>query len=247
MSDARADGAASRSSGVILRADIAAGLLASLIWTAVTALRLGRDGSVAVVSVALACATSSAVPLVAGLRALGESRSRVVPLAVAAMITVVPLATFAGVLKSHTHHRALGAVTFAFGAAIGVAVTWAVVRRIAQGAAAGHHGFRIVFRVVLAAGAMSLLWAIAVLLGASAPESIRGIAVDGVTAALSIGLFAQGSRPVVPGSVSRYALPVLVVVLAAAILGVRKNAAVFSVLCERAPLTLGIAGIFSCP
>jgi hypothetical protein len=247
MSDARRDGAASRPGGGGFSADIAAGILASLVWTAATALRLGRDGSIAVVSVAFACAVSSAVPLVTGLRALGERRTRVVPVAAAAMVVVMPLATFGGILKSHTHHRALGAVTFTFGAAITLAVAWAIVRRVAHGAKAGHRGFRIVFRVVLAAGAMSVIWAIAVLLGASAPESIRSIAVDGVIGALSIGVFAGSSRPVVPGPVSRYAIPVLVVVLGAAILGARKNAALFAVLCERAPLTLGIAGVFSCP
>jgi hypothetical protein len=59
-------------------------------------------------------------------------------LADGAALSSLPLALFAGVLKSSTHHRPLGGATFAVGACVTIAFCIALARRVGSSGAKAH-------------------------------------------------------------------------------------------------------------
>lgn len=226
-------------------ADVLPGVGASLAWAVATYVGLGEERSLAPALVALGFASSSTVPLVLLARMVGW-RPVLAPVEVAALIVLVPVALFAGAIQMHTHHRALGAVTFAAGATFMFAAALLLSRRILSEAQTGAGFWRILGRLLRAASGVSLAWILWALIRPSARGGLHAALVDGTLGLLTIALFSRIPRTWFPSALVRAAPAVFVTFLGVGIAAAWKNAPSFAILCERAPATLGISGVFMC-
>jgi hypothetical protein len=121
----------------MLSTELAASLLAALLWAAIDVVRVGTVG--AGVSEFAALFGSTALLLGVGVVSLRWSRpfgDGLRSVAAGAALASLPLAIIAAMLQRSTHHRALGGVTFAFVAALvvgfAIAGAWRVLA-IARG------------------------------------------------------------------------------------------------------------------
>lgn len=236
----------SRSPGAV-SADIAIGLLASVVWGTITAVRLGAVPFASALSVAsLGFAALSSIPIVLVAGFLLRTRSSIASVAAAAVGSVVPVAVLAAALKTRTHHRALGAVTFAVGATIVLVCSAIVVRRLRAPESTGFwmKALRTAFWTFCA---MSAAWLIATVLGPGSPATVRQGALDGMVGAAAIGGSLAVRRLLAPRlSGFRIAPALALVVVCAGLAEAWKSADLLPVLCARAPFTLGIVAIFGC-
>jgi hypothetical protein len=226
-------------------ADVLSGLGASLAWAIATYVGLGDARSVAAALVALGFASSSTVPLVLLLRVVGW-RSVLAPVEAAALVVLLPVAVFAGAIQTHTHHRALGAVTFALGATFMFGAALLLSRRIHCEAETGAGLWRLLRGALRAASGVSLAWIFWMLIHSSPRDGLRATLVDGTLGLLVIAVFARTPRTWLPSALVRAAPALFVTFLGVGIATAWKNAPSFAVLCERAPATLGISGVFMC-
>jgi hypothetical protein len=116
---------------VSARAGFFLGALAALVAALPAAV---RSGSSLLVWLSLAGAAASVLgPLLAARSALRADERGLTAFAIGIGLAVWPAALLLSVLKSNTHHRPLGAVTFAFAAAIVTAAACAGVLRLQSG------------------------------------------------------------------------------------------------------------------
>lgn len=226
-------------------ADIAAGLLAAALWALLTGLRI-PVGRAAVFAASLGCASLGAVPVVALSRWLRGSTAPDTSYWFTSFLALVPLSAFGAVLKVHTHHRALGAVAFACGAAVLVVVTHLVVRRV-LGAPSHGAPSRGAKAALIVGCAASALWTLSALVGAASPSAVRSAALDCAAGVLSAGALTFMPLTALPRGLLRLAPSLALGAVVAGIVVVWKNPSVSAALCEGAPATLGIVGIFRCP
>jgi len=246
MTDAEDDGRAATDARRprLFLADVVLGLAASLVWAASTFVRLGEDRSAATALVALGCTASSTIPLVAFSRLVGWKISINASVDAAALVVLAPIALFASVLQTHTHHRALGAVTFAAGATFMVAVAFPITRKILREASAGGRFWRLLRGTVWGVSCVSVAWVLWTLVGSR--DRSQSAVVDGALGLVAVALSASVRRAPVWSPLVRVAPALLAVVLGAGAVAVWKNTASFAILCERAPVTAGIPGVFAC-
>jgi hypothetical protein len=228
-----------------LGGELLAALAASLGWSAIVAVRL--CGSSPSGWTLLGAFGSSALTLGVALaiwrraRPLSEGAQCFV---LGALSSSVVLGVFGAVLRTKTHHRALGAVTFALGAAIVVLFSVVLVARLRQ-VARSHEPRGHLTRALSLAIVLTAALATGIPLSASTSPLVRSLMVDGVTG---------GCLFVVAVSLPRWRLPAwaawasalgwgTVVMVGLLVLGA--NRAVYVVLAFRAPVALGAA--FSAP
>ncbi|MCC6216399.1 MAG: hypothetical protein IT376_16175 [Polyangiaceae bacterium] len=227
MSDEGATPIADRAAAGLL-AGTAAGLAAG----ALAALRPGGPSWAEAMALGAAAATVTA-PLAAGLRALGApSGAGWAPLE-GAWLTAAPLGVFGALLAAKTHHRPLGAATFALvGAAVVGAAVW-LCARLHAGDGVGRAGVWAA-RAIGAAGAVWLLTRL------DAGEAAR---VGLVEATVLLALGALAAR--VPLASPR--VPWLAAAAGALAVGVGGRLAAAAVaspaLIERAPVLAWVAGV----
>jgi hypothetical protein len=226
-------------------ADVLAGLGASLAWATATYVGLGDGRSAAAALVALGFASSSTVPLVLFVRMAGW-RSALTSVEAAALVVLVPVALFASVIQTHTHHRALGAVTFAGGATFMFGVAFLLSRRIFREAETGGGLWRLLRGALRGASGVSLAWILWTLIRSSSRDGPHATLVDGTLGLLTIALFSRTPRLPLPSALARAAPALFVTFLGAGVVTAWKNAPSFAILCERAPVTVGISGVFLC-
>jgi hypothetical protein len=227
-------------------ADIAAGIGASFVWVAACFVRLGALRSPAGLVVASCCASSLAVPTVAVVRYLGSSETAAGRIVLPAMLALLPVATFGSLIQTHTHHRALGAVTFAVGAAFVTAIAFLVAERVRRRAATGSAVWRLLRYVLFAACGASVAWIAWVLVGPGSPPGVRAGAVDAALGIAVTAVFCRIPRASIPSAVCRAAPGAFAALAAGGIFVAWKNAASFAALCADAPVTLGIFGLLGC-
>jgi hypothetical protein len=229
-----------------LGTDVALGLAAAAAWAVVTLVRLGVTSPAAVVGV-FGCAATSAAPAVVFIRRLGRLDSPFRSWIAAAIVSAGPLAILGAVLKTKTHHRPLGGVTFAFvGTALFVSALVASKRLIELSGAGAASATRFVGRaVLLGSGAISVVLlskAVLPAFGAQASPFVRGALVDALVGALFIGLAAVAGAAPAPRRTGVLALAVWAVSVGLGVIVLLKNPSVRASLDERAPVTLGIMG-----
>ena len=246
--NAEGDGRAATDAGrpLLSPADVLAGLGASFAWATFTFIGLGDGRSGAAALVALGFASSSAVPLVVLVRLFGWTRSVPGPIEAAALVVLVPVALFASAIQTHTHHRALGAVTFAVGATLMFGVALLVARRVLREAATGGRLWRILGVALRGASFVSLSWILWTLIGSSHRERTHAAMVDGMLGLVAVALFARAPRAWFPSLLVRVAPALFATFLGAGVVAAWKNAPSFALICERAPVTSGILGVFAC-
>lgn len=177
-----------------------------------------RGGAAPAVWLTLAGSTA----LVLGPLLVGIVQARPLSLALysvlcGAGLSAVPLALLAAKLKEATHHRPLGAVTFAIIAAIVVLAIVAVVLRLLT--ASSHRGTATRAQVRVGVGLMALLGP-ALLVGSTfSPPAARSSALD---VALALGCAALIGLAPWPPALSRFAskagLPVWVALVCAGVI-----------------------------
>ncbi|HWZ89396.1 MAG TPA: hypothetical protein VNW92_11120 [Polyangiaceae bacterium] len=140
-----------------------AGLLAAALAAWPAALRFEPGQFWQAFPILLAGAALVMAPLSAALAAAGPPGRFARALTVGTLISALPLIPFATVLRTHTHHRPLGGVTFAFGAGAVVVAATLVSARFITWAGDQPSAQRTVARVAIVAS--SALGAAAVLLG----------------------------------------------------------------------------------
>lgn len=226
-------------------ADVVPGLGASLVWVIATLIGVGDVRSAATALVALGFASSSTVPLVLFLRMAGW-RSALSSVETAALVVLVPVASFAAVIQTHTHHRALGAVTFAAGATFFFGAALLVTRRILREAEKGPGAWRVLRGVLRVASGASLAWIFWTLTRLSPRAGAHALLVDGTLGLLLIAVFARIPRTWLPSGLAKAAPALFVTFLGVGVVAAWKNAPSFTILCEYAPATLGISGVFMC-
>jgi hypothetical protein len=226
-------------------ADVVPGLGASLAWAVATYVGLGDERSTSAALVALGFASSTTVPLVLLLRMVGR-RSALSSVETAALVVLVPVASFAAVIQTHTHHRALGAVTFAAGATLSFGAALLVTRRVLREAEAGAGPWRVLRGVLRTASGASLAWIFWTLIRSSPRAGPHAWLVDGTLGLLLVAVFARVPRMWLPSALARAAPAVFVTFLGVGVATAWKNAPSFAILCEHAPATLGISGVFMC-
>jgi hypothetical protein len=248
MTDAGNDGRGAIDEGRLRfsSADVLSGLVASFAWTMLTLVGVGESRSVTSALVVFGCAASKAVPLVVGARMLGSTSTAASPIEAAVLVVLAPVALFAGGIQTHTHHRALGAVTFAAGATFVFGVTALVTRRIVRESASGSRLWRMLRAALGGACGLSLAWILWTLARASRDDGARAAMVDGALGLVAVTLGVRAPRVPVPAFLLRLAPALFVTVVGAGLLALWKNAPEFAILCERAPVTLGIPPLFKC-
>ncbi|HYJ07465.1 MAG TPA: hypothetical protein VEX18_00610 [Polyangiaceae bacterium] len=124
------------------RPRLAPGLAAGLALSLPVALRAAWDVERPLPAAVLAMAAASLVVVPVGLwirhgrwRDLASMDRALVD---GAALSSLPLALFAGVLKSTTHHRPLGGATFAVGACVAIAFCIALAHRVGSSGAKAH-------------------------------------------------------------------------------------------------------------
>ncbi len=170
----------------------------ALIVSGVMALRGGDTVALPIGWLAAWGPAAAVVGVCAGsLRLVGTRSQAVTTLGAAAIVLLGPLAAFGELLKRVTHHRPLGAVTFAVLAALALVLAIVVSHRLVQ--TAGREGkWRGVARTALLTGvALGLLFSGALLLLGLLDDSataLRAGVLDAVCIALAIAV-ASGARP----------------------------------------------------
>lgn len=124
------------------RPHVAPGLAAGLVLSLPVALRAAWHADRPLPAIALAFAAASLVVVPVGLwirhGRWKDPASLDRALVDGAALSSLPLALFAGVLKSSTHHRPLGGATFAVGACVVIAFCIALARRVGGSGAKAH-------------------------------------------------------------------------------------------------------------
>lgn len=246
MTAARDDGrpATGAAPGEPLRAVVVLGLGAALAWSSIMSVSLGASRSGASGLTAFACASWSTVPFVIVARlARGGAMSIIV---LSAPMMILPLAVLGSLIQTRTHHRALGAVTFAACAVLAIVVAFLVARRIVLGAATGAPVWRVLRIALVTACAASVAWLLWTLTGPSSSSVVRGAAVDAALGLTTAGVASRLPGDRLPSLLVRAAPALLAALLGSAVVAAWKNAPSFAVLCERAPVTVGILGLFAC-
>ncbi len=240
------DGEPVRNGRAHLGADLAVGLSAALVWATVDCVRLGEAGSRgATFVVAFAGAASSLGPL--GVLARGaRGPGAILTVGVlAALLSTGPLTVLGALLESHTHHRALGGVTFAV-LATGVALATVVVaRRLLRHPLSTRQGKleRGALAVFTFASMCIFLGSLAVAFGAGTKESARDATVDGVVGVALLAAAVLLPRPRVPPWAAWAAGALWVTATVAGLATVKEEPQVRKIFDERAPMTLGIMGV----
>jgi hypothetical protein len=227
----------------MLSADLAAALIAALVWAAIDVVRVGSAGALAAEFPALF--GSSALLLGVGVVSLRRARpfgDGIRAVAAGTGIASFPVAMIAAVLQRSTHHRALGGVTFAFVAAVVIAFAIAAAWRMLEVARRSTRGASVVRALLVIASVLSCGAAAALVLlgarGGRATPVMSGF-VDGLIGAALLGLAAVPARPLerLPRRVGAVAW-LCVVVAGAAIAA--SDSALCAALAERAPVAFAI-------
>jgi putative flippase GtrA len=208
------------------------GCLSTLLAALLACARAGVPGPIAWLAV-WGAASLWVAPLAGALRTTGFTPSlKVVGLGV--LMATVPLMIFARLLKSATHHRPLGAATFALVAALVLLFTIAAASRLLSLAARHRLPKYVLFGVI---GALVML----VMLPALEVAEVRSAFMDG---ALVIGALVVAAAVPAPPRLERiarwagllmYAMSVLLALLFA-------RGALLADLVQRTPLLLGLLG-----
>jgi hypothetical protein len=227
-------------------ADLAVGLGAAVVWAVVDCVRFGDVAShTAAFVIALAGAASTLAPLtVLGRRARGP-RSFLTIGVIAALLSAGPLTVLGALLESRTHHRALGAVTFAI-LATGIALaTLVVTRRLLLHPRSTAQGKveRAALASVTFASMCIFLGSLAVAFGAGTKASARDATVDGVVGVVLLGWAVLLPRPRVPPWAAWAAGGLWLAATVAGWATVNGEPRVRKIFDERAPMTLGIMGV----
>jgi hypothetical protein len=186
------------------------------------------------------------VPLAMVAGGLGWTRSVGTPVETTALAVLVPVALVASAIQTHTHHRALGAVTFAVVATFLFGIGFSIAQRILRESASGSRSWRLLLGVFRGALGISVAWILWTLAGQSRGDPVQSAIVDGTIGVLAIALCARAPRALLPNVLVRAAPALFGAFLGAGALAAWKNAPSFAILCERAPVTLGITGLFAC-
>lgn len=225
-------------------ADVVMGLLAALGWAVVTTARLASLAPPPLLApAALGCAAASAVPIVVFARTTPSCGATAYRVAVTLLTSLAPIAVVAAVLKTKTHHRALGGVVFAVLVVGLLPALYLVVRRaLAARGGAGRAGRLAIFALVVA----SLGWTLVSLFGPASTGWIRAAAWDGAAGALFVSIAIVAPRHDVAALTPRAAAFVFCAVVAIGGNAVWRKPVLLTALCEGAPVTLGIFSAFGC-
>jgi hypothetical protein len=225
----------------MLSADLAASLLAALLWAAIDVARVGSVGSLAFPALFGSTALILGVGVVS-LRRAGPFGDGLRAVAVGAALASLPLALLAAVLQRSTHHRALGGVTFAFVAALvivfAIAVSWRmlVIARRPTRMAIVVRALLVVASIVSCVAACAL--AITGARPGGAPSLTSGF-VDGLIGAALLGLAFAGVRRL-ERSTSRFGAVAWICVVAGGAAVAASDSALCAALAERAPVAFAI-------
>lgn len=229
-----------------LGADLLSGLGAALIWSAAVVARVSGEGPAGATFVAaLGCAALSLGVVVAvARRALPLSRAGVI-VASGAALGAAPLAVLGAVLRTHTHHRALGAVTYVLVALAVLVLAMAVTRRLVALASGASSAARAARAALLVSCAVSLGWVALGLrgaLGAGGAPGVSAVVTDGAigVAVATLAVFSWRAR--LSPSASRAAGAAWAAVVIVGLIVVRQSPRALATLAERAPVALGVGG-----
>jgi hypothetical protein len=232
MSDRRERDAARTTSA----ADVSMALLAAAAWS----LPVAGRASVPLVQgfgEAVARVAVWVVPVVFLLRAARPWPFALRTLGLGAVLALLPLAVLGALLVAKTHHRALGAVTFAALAAAVLLVTTLLARRLALATRAGRRDARRLLGGLVSA---SVLGTVALALSGGLPSSYA--ARDGLLGALVLGLSVSGPRWKAPRVLAALGALVFVLAVLAAGVGSRTHLAE---LVERSPFGVGAGSLLT--
>lgn len=227
-------------------ADLTVALAAALLWAVVDSVRLGDAGSRgAAFVVELAGAASSLGPLGVLTRRARYPGSILTVGVVAALLSTGPLTVLGTLLESHTHHRALGGVTFAVLATAVALASLVVTRRLLRNPSSATQGkIERGALAVFTLASMCIFWgSLAVALGAGTRASARDATVDGVVGVALLALAVLLPRPRVPLWAAWAAGVLWVTTTVAGVATVRGEPRLRKIVDERAPMTLGIMGV----
>ncbi len=245
MSDAVEDEQSSRKAD--LAADLVSALASAVAWSLIDVWRLGGGVPPLKASFSLLGCTAltlgTLVTILRRVRPLGDGLRAV---AFGAVLSAGPLAIVGAALKSVTHHRALGGVTFALLALAGILLLAAVAGRLIRLSHHGGRGAKVARATLLAASAASLAWIAASLLpalfrhpGSAVETALADGSIGG--ALLSVALLLPRYRP--PGWIVGATFAAWVGGSLAGTAVASRSAELRSALGGRTPVALGLAGL----
>jgi hypothetical protein len=231
-----------------LACDAVTGLVGAFAWASLVAWRLGTAVPRLHVFVAvLGCSAATLAPLLAIGRGARPMSLNVQSILAGAVLATGPLSVFGAQLGEKTHHRALGAVTYAFAALLIVALCSAMARRCLSLAVVTPRSkgsrwptvARSALAVVAALSLVSLVVplrsAVGVALSRSASEAIG----DGLVGVVLVGAGMLVPRWPVSSREARRAFTAFVVAVALGGVVVARDAGIRGALLSRAPAALG--------
>jgi hypothetical protein len=181
----------------------------------------------------LACGAFTALPILSSQRGAAAS-PRGVAVLWALLLAAAPLTVLGGVLHATTHHRPLGAVTFALLGAGAIAGAILLVRRCQRSSLPVWHGCRI----AAALSGLSTLWQVRALpapYGGSLVDALWGVALIAGVIALS-----AAGRPLAMALSQRAVITMGVLWLSVGLAGVVLVSSELPTLLARAPLVVGL-------
>lgn len=212
---------------------LALGTLAALVWSLLPAWRVaGVSNAVAYAALAGSAALLMA-PLAASLRLVKPDRRAFLGALLGLAMAAAPLSVLGALLKTKTHHRQLGGVTFALVGATLTLICVVLAMRMTDA-----RRWRSLLTTCVATAAtlsvgLTMWW-----LFAGSPPALRHAAVDaGVGLAL---LVASAIAPEMPAKMSRYGVPVWVGLSAIGVLLLRIDHSLGDVLSVQAPVVFGL-------
>jgi len=157
----------------------------------------------------------AAGPTAAALRWVLRRGGGAGPLLLGVLLAAAPLVVFAELLERATHHRPLGAVTFAVVAALVVLASVAVAARLlslSRSAARARRWWQVAW---IGLGALALVWTVKLVVSAAADPGVRNGLLDAVLVAALILAAARTRGPAALGGLSRWLGPLAWVAVAA--------------------------------